>query len=166
METTTGPRHQQIVIIMVGFPGCGKTTWANFHYPNFTRIDGDSLKTSPKVAKALAAALNAGQNAIVDATNLSLSRRSDLFKVIQQRKSYLQSGGYPVELKTYGVVFKYSIETCTRRSQQRENQQRVAGIEVKHIPAIAYRKLNSSYVEPTLAEGFDYIGVINEESNQ
>lgn len=154
--------QQQIVIVLVGFPGCGKTTWAKFHYPGYERLDGDSLKTSPKVAKALFAALSEGKNVIVDATNVTIARRADVMKSVRDRRSYLMAAGHPIEVKVYAVVFKYSIKTCMERVKSREEQYKAQGVEFNHIPAIAFHKLNGSYVEPTLQEGFDYIGVVNE----
>lgn len=162
MDAPPPAPQPQIVIVLVGFPGCGKTTWAKFHYPNFERLDGDTLKTSTKVAKALLAALEEGKNVIVDATNVTVVRRADLMKSVQMRKLNLMARRQALEVKVYAVVFKYSVETCLARIKQREDQNTAQGIMFNHIPAIAVRKSNSSYIEPKLEEGFDYIGVVNE----
>ena len=128
------------VIILVGFPGSGKSTWVKQHYDQFARLDGDALKTSVKVVKALHNELEKRRNVVVDATNVTLERRSAL---ITEAKKY--------NCKIYAVVFIVSVEECIRRVKDREDK---GG---PHIPKIAIYKSNSTYVEPTINEGFDQI---------
>jgi predicted kinase len=125
------------VIVLVGLPAAGKTTWAQTHYSNFNRIDGDSLKTSKKVANALFASLQSGRNTIVDATNVTVERRRDI--IIEAQK---------FNALVYAVVFRLPIAICQERAKSREAQ---GG---SHIPPVAFHTSNSRYVEPSLAEGF------------
>ena len=131
------------VIILVGHPGCGKSTWAKQYYDQLLHIDGDSLHTSARVAKAVGAGLQQGRNVIVDATNVTLERRRD---IILQAQRY--------QALVYGVVFRVPLTTCMERSKKRESE---GGV---HIPSVAFWTSNSRYVEPTLEEGFTFIGSV------
>lgn len=132
---------------MIGLPASGKSTWARQHYSHFTILNGDSLKTSPKVVKALSAALQRGESVVVDATNATLERRRDI--VAEARKFNVQ---------IWGLVFRFPMDVCMERAKMRE----AAG--GPHIPRIAFYTFNKRYVEPALQEGFDRIEEIKMEN--
>lgn len=126
----------------MGLPGSGKSTWAHAHYPNFTRIDGDFLKTSEKVCHSLRQSLMAGQNCIVDATNGTLERRSTLIAVAKSFNAVIVGVRFTTDVKT-------CIERCRLRHESGGNK----------VPKIAIYKVNKSFVEPNANEGFDALGV-------
>lgn len=131
------------VIVLVGLPGCGKTTWAKTYYSQFLHVDGDSLKTSAKVSKAVREGLQQNRNVIVDATNVTLQRRADIIEVGKQFNALC-----------YAVVFRLTSAQCMERAKKRELE---GG---PHIPTVAFNTINARYVDPQLSEGFVYIGEV------
>jgi bifunctional polynucleotide phosphatase/kinase len=142
------------VIVMVGFPGSGKTSWAKYYYPHYTRLDGDSLKTSKRVAAALKQALERGQNVIVDATNTTLERRKDILSTVRNQN---------MRIRTVCVLIQAPLNTCMERADKRyaESQNRVDGGNIKKIPPVVFYTQNSRYVAPTKEEGFDEVYVVD-----
>ena len=58
----TDIKNQELVM-MVGYPGSGKTTFSekNFKKDNYTILHGDILKTQSKIVKALKSELDKGK---------------------------------------------------------------------------------------------------------
>lgn len=144
----------QVVIVLIGMISSGKTTWARTHYYNFLRLEGDTLKTSPKIVAALKAALDRGQNVIVDATNVTVERRKDIIDECRRRM-----------IKVYAVVFKIPLDVCMQRRTKREAAKLASGEAVAHIPDVAFYTLNKKYVEPGPAEGFEAIVYVEHNPN-
>lgn len=144
----------QVVIVLVGQIASGKSTWAKQHYYNFFRVDGDTLKTSPKIVKAMKAALDQGQNVIVDATNVTLERRKDILDECRRRM-----------IKAYAVVFKIPLNVCMQRRTSREAGRLASGQAVAHIPDVAFYTMNKKYVEPNPTEGFEAIVYVEHNPN-
>lgn len=130
------------VYILIGYPASGKTTFAeeNLVSENCIRIDGDSLKTAERMNIALLKILYSEKSAIVDATNMTLIRRSAIFEA-------LNKFGMKKIANVIGIWFQMSLENCYARNRLRK----------KPIPKIAYYKLRKDFVEPTLEEGFTEI---------
>lgn len=128
------------VIVLIGLPGSGKTTWAKYHYSSYVILNGDVLKTSKNVIKALRESLQGNRNVVVDATNVTKERRKDIISEASKFNAII-----------YGVIFTASKDICMVRAKTREES---GG---PHIPRIAFNKLASSYVEPALDEGFHRI---------
>jgi bifunctional polynucleotide phosphatase/kinase len=148
------------VIVLVGLVAAGKSEWAQKNYYNFVRLDGDTLKTSPKMVKALKFALERGCSCVVDATNVTLERRKDI--IDECRRHSVQTNR---RVHVYCVVFRVPMPICMERRTKREADKLAQGEPVAHIPDIAFYTLNKKYAEPTLAEGFDGIAVVEFESN-
>ncbi len=144
----------QVVIVLVGMVASGKSTWGKLHYDKFFRVDGDTLKTSPKIVAGLRAALDRGQNALVDATNVTIERRKDILDECRRRG-----------IKAYAVVFKIPLAVCMQRRTKRENAKLAGGEAVAHIPDVAFYTLNKKYVEPGPSEGFAAIVYVEHNPN-
>jgi bifunctional polynucleotide phosphatase/kinase len=147
------------VIVLVGMIASGKSEWAQKHYYNFVRLDGDSLKTSPKMVKALKFALERGCSCVVDATNVTVERRKDIIDECQR-----YSIQHNQQIRVHCVIFKIPLPICMERRTKREADRVARGEPIAHIPDIAFYTLNKKYVEPTLAEGFAGITVIDFET--
>jgi predicted kinase len=124
------------ILIMVGFPGSGKTTWAE-EQEGYIRIDGDSLKTPEKMIRVAAAALvldNCEKGVIFDSTGGTVERRA---KFIQFAKDY----NLP-----YRVIWVAApIEDSMARNKSRPLH--------KQVPGVAFYVYRKKFEEPTLIEG-------------
>lgn len=146
------------VIVLVGSIASGKTTWAQKNYFNYVRLDGDTLKTSAKIIKALKVALSYRCSVVVDATNATLDRRKAILDECQ-----LYAIQTKIMVNVYAVVFKTPLPVCMQRRTKREADKLARGEPFVHIPDVAFYALNKKYVEPTLEEGFSGISVVDFE---
>lgn len=143
------------VIVLVGLPASGKSSFAQTFYPHFIRLDGDALKSSANVLKALKRALDANTgNIIVDATNRSFDVRKNIIAECKSRNP-------PV--KVICAWFNVPPKTCVERAKQREANNIAQGLDPKHIPPAAIVKMHWQGKDPTIDEGFECIGVTDPE---
>lgn len=121
------PTGQQEVVIMMGLPGCGKTTLARHLFPNYVHIspDYDGLTTESRRLKKINEALSQGHSVVVDQTHLSKKSRAYLLP-FHPRAIYITT---PIEICEKMIEFR----SC------------FGGV---HVPSIALRKLASSYEPP------------------
>ena len=123
------------VVILVGYPGSGKSTYAKKleeeSEGSYYRVDGDQHKTP--IAMVRDARTNAGNRSVIfDSTGGTLSRRSIFRKYAQER-------GAPVRIVWVTTPLEVSLE--------RNNQRPVP------VPAIAFYTFRSRFEEPTSEEG-------------
>ena len=123
------------VVIMVGYPGSGKSTYAKKleeeSAGTYYRVDGDQHKTP--IAMVRDARTNAGNRSVIfDSTGGTLSRRAIFRKYAQER-------GDPVRIVWVTTPLEVSLE--------RNNQRPVP------VPAIAFYTFRSRFEEPTSEEG-------------
>ena len=126
------------IIIMVGYPGSGKTTIVENicnKNKNYIAIHGDEYKTAQKMIKASIEYILEKKSIIYDATNSSIKKRN-LYIEFGKKHNYL--------IKCIHV--SVSLDVSYDRSKLREDE--------KHIPRIAYSVYKKYYEEPTIEEGF------------
>ena len=128
------------LILLCGLPASGKSSSISDLGNDAEIVDGDSLKTSQAVVTKVKSLRNCGKSIIVDATNATIERRSPLISLAKEWK-------IPVKC----IWFTLDVKTCVQRSKERHEK---GG---KNIPKIAIYKINKTFVEPTLDEGFDEI---------
>jgi bifunctional polynucleotide phosphatase/kinase len=121
------------IIIMVGYPGSGKTT--------ITDYIGDTYKSNtPKMIKASLEHLVVNKSIVFDATNSS----------VKKRKLYLdfaRKHGYTVRC----IHVKTSQDVSYKRNKCR--------IDSKQVPKIAYSVYKKHYEEPMEEEGFELLTI-------
>ena len=125
------------IIIMMGYPGSGKSTIAKniCKNDNFIYIEGDVYKSSTKMIKASLQHITQKKSIIFDATNSSSKKR----------KEYID----------FGKKYNYKI-VCIHVSTSLEisyKQNKLRNYE-KYVPKIAYSVYSKNYEEPKENEGF------------
>lgn len=122
--------HNEMVI-MIGFPGSGKSTFVKNNFSNYTILSGDELKTEAKIIKEINK--NIGENSIViDATNPGKDKRK---KFIDIANSY----NIPVRC----IYMNVSKEQALLQNNKRD----------KPVPAIVFNIFNKRFEYPTEDEG-------------
>lgn len=126
------------MILLVGPPSSGKSTFAKTVYKSYKYISQDELGTITKTIKYTKNEINNGNNIIIDNTNPTLDKRK-LF--IDLAKDY----------KIICYFFDYKYELVRHLNNYREE---VCG---RHIPDVALRVYYKKLVKPTLNEGITNI---------
>ena len=135
------PKKYQEVIIMMGYPGSGKSTTAkeiegSKSEIKYEIISGDKLKTTERKLKKLRKVLESGNSAIVDSTNPSK----------EMRKKYLDIAN-ELKVKARLIHMTTSYEESWLRNSERE----------KVVPKVAFNIFKGKFEKPEKEEGFDEI---------
>lgn len=128
---------KQEVVIMVGYPGSGKSTFIakNFN-TDYTVLSGDDLKTESKMKKGLRVAIASKTSVVLDATHGSVKKRKIFIDIAKE-------ASLPVRV----IHITTSIEEAMHQNNKR-------AIKVPKIAFWVYRK---HFQEPTLAEGINEV---------
>ena len=139
------------VIILVGSPGCGKSTFSeNYLVPKgYVRINQDNLKTKQKVIKCLIENMDKGKKIVIDSTNPQKINRGEYIKICKEKN-------YPVR----AFVFQVSKELAMHLNNLRAiNKQRKHFSE--HVNVIPIHTFFKNFEQPELSEGFKEIVQVN-----
>lgn len=138
------PKETQEMIILIGYPGSGKSTTAKKQYPEATWVNQDELKTIKKCLKLCRAALEAGESVIIDRTNPKVTDRAPFIELAQEYD-------VPVTALVSGVTFEEARLLNAFRSEKTKSVP---------VPIIAYHKFRKWYVSPDFSEEFTAIETI------
>lgn len=143
------------ILVMVGVPASGKSTWARNYTenrPNWVILSSDAIREEldtddvfATLRSRLIDALNANHNVIVDATNVSRKNRRSYIDIARKHKAAIEA-----------IVFATPYEECLRRNASRD----------RVVPEAAIYRMVSRWEIPTLKEGFDNILLIRTNINK
>jgi len=126
--------QEKTVVILTGFPGSGKSTFASKYFPNHTLVSKDVQKT--KTLKVMETALKSGKNVIVDNLNWNS----------EKRKEYID-----LSKKYNFTVISVHVATSMNESMDRnEHRERV-------VPKVVYYTYRKNFEYPCVEEGFDKV---------
>lgn len=128
------------MVIMMGLPGAGKSTYHKNNFNGAAVVSGDELKTPKKVQEMCKYYMDRSQFFVVDATNLTLERRNPLMDLC---KKYCYT--------SLGIYLQCETDVCLKRIAQRVEQ---GGAKVSR--AAVYTQ-NKRKIIPSKKEGFTYL---------
>jgi predicted kinase len=139
-----------LLILLIGLPGSGKSTWTRQNASGAIVVSQDDLidaitplgfeySARPIYAAAeeviARAALQAGRTVIVDRTNRTAALRARWIAI-----------GREAQCKIVAIVMSTDVETCRIRNRARSGQRRVSEERMDRMIAV--------FQHPTLDEGF------------
>lgn len=127
-----------VMIIMIGIPASGKSTFVARHLQDFSRINLDNLRTREREDAMLHALFVSEEDIVVDNTNVSPEERDKYFKLADKN-------GYMV----VGLFMESDLNDCLNRNALREGDARIPdkGVETRA----------KALVVPTKEEPFDHL---------
>ena len=125
------------IIIMMGYPGSGKSTIAKniCKIHDFICIEGDVYKTSTKMIKASLEYIKQEKSIVFDATNSSSKKR----------KEYVELGK-KYNYKIVCIHVNTPLDIAYKRNKLRNYE--------KYVPKIAYSVYSKNFEQPNENEGF------------
>ena len=100
---------KQEVILFVGAPGAGKSTFWQNNLSDYVRVNNDTLKTKEKCMKVCREALDSGKSAVIDNTNPDKDTRSRYTKIAKEKN---------VPIRCF--YFDYEKQICMHNNKQRK----------------------------------------------
>ena len=134
------------LILFVGLPGAGKTTYYRAHFAaTHAHVSKDLMpnarRRDNRQERDIEAALTGGTSVVVDNTNPSPGVRAPLIELGRRHGA-----------RIVAVYFETDVRTAIMRNRQREGRERV--------PDVAIFTTKKKLVPPALDEGFDEVRVV------
>ena len=126
----------QELVLMIGIPGSGKSTFCRKYFPEYERISLDVLHTRKRETTELKKAIALRKNCVIDNTNVSVAERAKFIEA-----------GKRAEYRIVGYYMRSKIDECLKRNALRSGKMRIPDAGV--IGRAAQLEL------PKYAEGFD-----------
>jgi predicted kinase len=148
------------VIICVGLPNSGKSTFYSKHYPTHIRLSTDDYiewvaeKVNSTYNEVFTSQINQAGSVLNSIRDYALSKELPLYwdqtnLTAKTRKSKLRS--IPESYERIAVFFNTPFDVCMERNRAREG---------KVIPQRVMLQMKESLIPPTIEEGFSKIIII------
>ena len=136
------------LIILIGIPGCGKSTfYKEQFFSSHLRLSLDLLNTRNKEQRFLNLALSLQQRVVIDNTNVLREERN---KYITQAKEK--------RYEVVGYYFESILSDCMQRNEKRVGKDRIDNVGV----IAKFKQLQP----PSFDEGFDKLYFVKIEGDQ
>lgn len=130
----------QEIIVLVGYPSAGKTTFAENKLNTYVIISGDLYKTTERSIKEAKKYIDNENSVVFDATNGKLDNRAKIIK-------FAKDNNIPIRCFVFNVCIEEAMEWNAKRASETD----------KKVPRIAFYLFRKHYIEPSLEEGFSEI---------
>jgi len=147
--SSSGSRSSSLpeMVILVGLPGSGKSTYTKQNFPNHERVNQDTLLTKERCYAAALQALQEGKSIVVDNTNPTMQARKPFIDIAKKLNA-------PVRAITLVVDQQVAFE---------RNVKRFTEGKAPMVPKMVYHIFKKSFQPPSLAEGFCLVETFNNE---
>ena len=127
------------MVILIGYPASGKSTYTTTVLKDFKRINRDELKTMPKCIKECEKELLNDNSVVIDNLNHTHKSRKDFIDLAKKHNVWC-----------VGIHINTSFQQAEMWNNQRENK----------VPKIVFYTYRKNFENPSLEEGFDELYVI------
>ncbi|XP_076814594.1 bifunctional polynucleotide phosphatase/kinase-like [Clavelina lepadiformis] len=140
--------EKQEVVILVGYPASGKSTFVARHLlpSGYIHINRDKLKTWQKCVSLCNSSLAGGKSVVIDNTNPDLESRQRYISCAKSRGCQCRC-----------FVMQATLDHAMHNNRFRE----LSGSPHDVVPKMILYSYRKKFVEPKLKEGFDEIVKIN-----
>ena len=139
---------RQRLIILVGLPGSGKSTFYREKFSDLVLVSKDLMspntrRKDERQREQIVASLREGRSVVVDNTNPTREARAPLIAL-----------GKSLGAQIVGYYFSAGVKECIARNAGREGRARV--------PNVAIFAIAKKLEPPVVEEGFDELHVVSE----
>jgi len=142
------PSQSPEMVIFVGSPGSGKSSFWKNYLPNYVHVNNDTLKTKAKCLKVAEEAMAAGKSVVIDNTNPKKETRAEYSAIAKKH-------GYPVRCFYFDIPKDTAFHLNELRVVNKFRQHQSG--RVPDMPIHAWYK---NHEKPTTAEGFTSVETI------
>ncbi|EDL46687.1 bifunctional polynucleotide phosphatase/kinase, putative [Plasmodium vivax] len=151
-EAAPPQTNLQHLVLLVGPPGCGKTSLCKNHFADFAHINLEELKTKNKRIETIRQAITSGKNVVMDNANMYVKNR--LIYITEAKK-------INANLNVSAIFFNYSKELVFHLN----NFKLIADDEnrMHEVPTIAIHSFYKYVEVPSESENLDRVVTLHDE---
>lgn len=136
--------HQEM-IIMVGYPGSGKSSFCKRHLNSYERVNLDELKSYSKCVAVIERSLLGSESVVVDNTCPDVSSRKRYIELAEKHK----------------IPVRCFVMNTTLEHAKHNNRFRRIAESGAQVPGIAFNTFKSRYKAPCVTEGLSDVLFVN-----
>ncbi|XP_065064806.1 bifunctional polynucleotide phosphatase/kinase-like isoform X2 [Rhopilema esculentum] len=139
-------RQTQEIVLMVGFPACGKSSFAKKYFVSkgYSHISRDTLGTWQKCVTNCRSVISQGKSAIIDNTNPDKVSRKRYISIAAEKK-------VPIRCFQFTTSMEHAVHNNKFRELTNTDK------NYKHVGAMVFNMYKSSFQEPDVNEGFEEV---------
>jgi bifunctional polynucleotide phosphatase/kinase len=137
----------QRLVLLIGPPASGKSSFVKHYLQSYTRINRDTLKTKAKCLKETKLALQRGESVVCDNTNPDVASRKDYIDIAK-----LKSINSQIEILAIVIMIDKPLVMHLNDLRVKMTQG-----QTKKIPSVCYNIYYKKSSYPTSSEGIDKI---------